>query len=244
MARTFSSVAVNPGISGTRSRRSQPLSASMVRFFRISALSAPVYALWSAGSASFTSAMIRSVTGRNALSVSVGTCRQVSMAVLMPCALQAASSSSENAAGIVHSPPDSVTPPPEALKNTRSFSTSRRASSTVIGVASKRSAPVGQAFTQSPQRVHFLSTIDTPFSSKQTAPSGQAATQALQLTQRCLAYHTWMSGFSPSGFWHHAHRKGQPFRKNTVRMPSPSLMPKRLISKTFALVIRRRKPCG
>ena len=37
----------------------------------------------------------------------------------------------------------------------------------------------------------------------------------------------------PSGLWHHAQRSGQPFRKTVVRMPGPSWMAKRRMSKTM-----------
>ena len=35
----------------------------------------------------------------------------------------------------------------------------------------------------------------------------------------------------PSGLWHHRHRSGQPWRNTVVRIPGPSWIVKRRISK-------------
>ena len=39
-------------------------------------------------------------------------------------------------------------------------------------------------------------------------------------------------GLIPSGLWHHRQRRGQPLRNTVVRIPGPSWIEKRWISKT------------
>ena len=70
-----------------------------------------------------------------------------------------------------------------------------------IPASVKVNAPVGQAFTQAPQPMHFF-----------------------------LVYSFSARGEMPSGLWHHTQASGHPFMKIVIRMPGPSFMAYRLIS--------------
>ncbi len=47
-----------------------------------------------------------------------------------------------------------------------------------------------------------------------------------------LRYTGCLVALSPSGFWHHLQRRGQPLKNTVVRIPSPSCTAKRLMSNT------------
>jgi hypothetical protein len=49
---------------------------------------------------------------------------------------------------------------------------------------------------------------------------------------------TWEWGEWDSGFWHHLQRRLQPLKKTTVRIPGPSSVAYRSISKTVAEMLR------
>jgi len=53
--------------------------------------------------------------------------------------------------------------------------------------------------------------------------TGQTLRQTPQLVQRVLIQINSCDTEMPSGLWHHAQRRGQPFRKTVVRIPGPSL---------------------
>ena len=68
-------------------------------------------------------------------------------------------------------------------------------------------------------------------------PHTPLTTQELQAMQRLRRKTICGSELHDSGLWHHTQRSGHPFRKIVVRMPGPSLMAYRLMSKMLHLII-------
>jgi hypothetical protein len=60
--------------------------------------------------------------------------------------------------------------------------------------------------------------------------------QVPQRMQRSPRQTTSGAADSPSGLWHHEQRSGQPLRKTAVRIPGPSWIEKRRMSKTTPAV--------
>ena len=101
-----------------------------------------------------------------------------------------------NSACINTSPPESVTPPPDVRKKMSSFITSRSRASRLISRPIRSNAPEGHS---SASRKHFAQCRH--FASLRTV---------------------WILPEIDSGLAHHGQRCGQPLKKTTVRMPSPS----------------------
>ena len=148
-----------------------------------------------------------SVRESSAVNTSGGAQQEVSTAL---CRSERRSSVSNRKAGCASgSPPEKVTPPPDAAKSDaprriRSASAAEVSRSPIIF-----RRPFGQTSVHRPQAVQ---------------PSGWGQT-FLQLPHPVQeAVRTISSGANrcPSGLWHHVQRSGQPFKKAVARTPGPS----------------------
>jgi hypothetical protein len=80
------------------------------------------------------------------------------------------------------------------------------------------------------------------FSCRMIAPSGHTSTHSPQRMQRPGRSHSSGSGDWLSGLWHHQQDSGQPFKNTVVRMPGPSWMEKRRMSKIKPDSIKDKLP--
>lgn len=134
--------------------------------------------------------------------------------------------SSKNSGCAVGSPPEKVTPPPEALSRSMFFPSRWQSVAASYGVAQYRSNPCGQ--------LRRLCSVrkSSPFSSfawRKQAPQCRHpfCARTIRLVNAC-----------PSGLWHHSQRSGQPIRKTEVRMPGPSKTENSSIENTKPVFIR------
>ena len=210
----------------------------------MSSFETPVATLCASGSATLTSTMNRSITGRSGSIEDQGAWNEDSSVVGRPRSLSAAAVSCTKAAWASGSPPEKVTPPPDTSWKIASRPTSSTTSAVVMSRPSSASALRGHASTQSPHWVQAAWLMSTPVGVNVIALVGQTSWQRPEWPHRFSKCHSEMLRSSPSGFWHHRQRRGQPFRKTVVRIPGPSWTENRWRSKTRAVVTSLRSWSG
>jgi hypothetical protein len=93
----------------------------------------------------------------------------------------------------------------------------------------------GHSSAQTPHPVHMVRSMAIPSAEKVNAFSGQVSTHVRHPMQRESIQCTWGLREMLSGLWHHRHRRLQPLKNTVVRMPGPSSVDMRCISRTHAV---------
>ena len=177
---------------------------------------------WRSGSIIFRSYSTRSERRAAASRCSRRPNPVVSSAVWIEAPWQASRNPSKNHCCASGSPPEKVTPPPEAMYNTRSWSASPNTSWTSdhpadqlaragrAGVHARRAPTAAGIVRRSGPSPARLPARDRPPDIRRRRGTGSRR-------QRF-----WDAAGMPSGLWHQTQQSGQPFRKTVVRMPGPS----------------------
>ena len=212
----------------TAARSRAPPPSSLRRFSRMGSSGTPVDSRCRCSSAPLRSKSQRSVSGATRSSVAGAAKPLVSTQVWMPRRLASSRQAVRKAGCASGSPPEKVTPPPDCSKKGRSRSTTAKTSSTVVRWPTSSRAPETQASAHAPHRRHRSGSGRVGPSAR---PMGQTAWQAPQSMQRSPMMRISASRARLSGLWHQGQSSGQPFRNTVVRMPGPSWIEKRWISK-------------
>jgi hypothetical protein len=82
----------------------------------------------------------------------------------------------------------------------------------------------GHTSAQIPHKSHASESVKIPSEVSVKAFFGQFSTQVQHPMHFALEYNFCKCGDIPSGLWHHAQLRGQPFKKMVILMPGPSLI--------------------
>jgi hypothetical protein len=105
-------------------------------------------------------------------------------------------------------------------------------------------ALAGQAATHVPHAAHLPGSVTGPLSPGETACCGHICAHRPHRMHRLRRRLSSGWGRQLSGLWHQRHRSGQPFRNTVVRIPGPSWMAYRLMSKTYPETTGDAFPAG